>query len=213
MTDPLIRAQTASEPLSMEEEYDMQVKWSLDADKRTFILIPRQRMHSILASQDCAGVSLGDICTTTCDLPHEHVRALPTQESFELPADLVRDYTSTSEQAPCQCCAATGRMCLFPTSQLTLCAACEAALAVGPAGLAAAVGDVNLFMHHYLADEDETGLARADVLNAEIEVMVAEQASRRGGVGRDAVEMVMRHGREEIGVGRYVVKINDDNGT
>ena len=47
----------------------------------------------------------------------------------------------------------------------------------------------------------------------EIEVMVAEQASRSGGVGRDAVEMVMRHGREEVGVGRYVVKINDDNGT
>lgn len=38
MKDPQIQQATASEPLSLEEEYEMQAKWRNDHDKLTFIV-------------------------------------------------------------------------------------------------------------------------------------------------------------------------------
>ena len=43
LQDPEIQALTASEPLSIEEEYAMQRRWVEDADKMTFLVLDRSR--------------------------------------------------------------------------------------------------------------------------------------------------------------------------
>ena len=45
MQDPAIRAATASEPLTLEEEHEMQGKWRGDGDKLTFIVGRSSSQH------------------------------------------------------------------------------------------------------------------------------------------------------------------------
>lgn len=47
MQDPDLQAATASEPLSMTEEYDMQRSWRTDNDKLTFIVCSSRELESI----------------------------------------------------------------------------------------------------------------------------------------------------------------------
>jgi RimJ/RimL family protein N-acetyltransferase len=44
MKDPDLLSQTASEPLTLEEEYEMQRSWRLDEKKCTFIIIARENV-------------------------------------------------------------------------------------------------------------------------------------------------------------------------
>mmetsp|Transcript_18579 Transcript_18579/g.56092 ORF Transcript_18579/g.56092 Transcript_18579/m.56092 type:complete len:113 (-) Transcript_18579:1001-1339(-) len=61
-------------------------------------------------------------------------------------------------------------------------------------------GDVNLFFN----DPDEP-------TTAEIEVMIAERASRRKGLAGEAIRMLMAYGATDLGVKKYRAKIGLSN--
>ncbi|PWN29284.1 acyl-CoA N-acyltransferase [Jaminaea rosea] len=46
MQSPILQEQTASEPLTLEQEYEMQAKWHLDEDKLTFIVLHKEDAES-----------------------------------------------------------------------------------------------------------------------------------------------------------------------
>ncbi|KAH7345138.1 GNAT domain-containing protein [Rhizoctonia solani] len=52
MQDPELLELTASEPLSFEEEMNMQRKWRDDADKLTFIILARTNLDSTVTDSD-----------------------------------------------------------------------------------------------------------------------------------------------------------------
>eukprot|EP00455_Lapot_gusevi_P055156 TRINITY_DN8951_c0_g1_i1.p1 TRINITY_DN8951_c0_g1~~TRINITY_DN8951_c0_g1_i1.p1 ORF type:complete len:203 (+),score=50.38 TRINITY_DN8951_c0_g1_i1:81-689(+) len=118
MGDETIRAQTASERLSLEEEYENQISWHEDPQKCTFIVLDRSLPDT------------PDVCTTG----------------------------------------------------------------------GAMAGDVNLFFNDF---EDEHA--------AEVEVMIANAASRGKGCGKEAVILMMEYGKVVLHVSKFIVKIGEDN--
>ena len=119
MTDPWLQEMTASEPLSLEEEYAMCSSWRDDEDKLTFIVL-----------DSSAG-----------------------------------------------------------------------------AGIDAMAGDVNLFFHAWLREEED-----ADHAVAEVEVMIGEPAARRKGLATQAMRLMLDYAATELGTRKFVAKIKMGNG-
>lgn len=72
MSKPDIQELTASEPLTLEEEYEMQAKWQNDSDKLTFILLRRDLFEQSTQndqSQREIEAMIGDVnCFVSVDL-------------------------------------------------------------------------------------------------------------------------------------------------
>ncbi|KAG4958347.1 hypothetical protein AAZX31_13G012300 [Glycine max] len=121
MKDPSLLQATGSEPLTLQQEYTMQLSWSQDPNKETFIVLDK---------------------------------------------DLVVGDFSHGEPHP-----------------------------------EAMVGDVNIFMN----DLDDPHVA-------EIEIMIAEPKSRRKGLAKESVLMMMTFAIEKLGINIFRVKIGESNG-
>lgn len=65
--------------------------------------------------------------------------------------------------------------------------------------LGAMCGDVNLFLHPYLSP------------SAELEIMIAEPASRHKGIATDALHLMMQFARSAYTVPSFVVKVGGGN--
>ncbi|KAL5382609.1 hypothetical protein DPSP01_006446 [Paraphaeosphaeria sporulosa] len=64
MQDPDLQTATASEPLTLREEYEMQESWRRDADKLTFIVCTpplTEREHITAGQEDAPGSMVGDV--------------------------------------------------------------------------------------------------------------------------------------------------------
>lgn len=133
MTDPRLLEATASEPLSLEEEYAMQVSWHENPKNCTFIIL----------ANHLASVGVDD------NMSRQLGEELSEEEEIS-------------------------RM----------------------------VGDVNLFLH----DHDDPG-------NAEIEIMIADEASRGRGLGREALCLMMHYGVASLKVTRFFAKVHETNET
>lgn len=84
--------------------------------------------------------------------------------------------------------------------------------------LGAMVGDVNLFLSEEDASEDESDPSESNDDNeqqrfrqAELDIMIAEEAYQKRGMGREASCLMMLYGAKTLGIRRFFCKINEDN--
>eukprot|EP00924_Labyrinthula_sp_SR-Ha-C_P001126 augustus_masked-scaffold_7-processed-gene-14.52-mRNA-1 protein AED:0.35 eAED:0.35 QI:0/-1/0/1/-1/1/1/0/172 len=67
------------------------------------------------------------------------------------------------------------------------------------------VGDVNMFFHDYLIENDiEYGVG-------EVEVMIAEKTARRKGIAIEAVTLILKYAKETLGTRKVVAKVGAGN--
>lgn len=186
MSDPIVLELTASEPLSLEEEYQMQVNWSRDEDKRTFILVDRE----LLAAD---GSNDEDIM----------------EDGFVLKSDLIINKrrnsscvhsttnTPTVDETTCDCL------------RIAIQALNSVSATVGDINLF--LHESLQYSDNEDEDANEDNAVIQRPFTAEVEVMVAEQMRRRRGIGSNALKLLMQYGQEELQVKRFIAKVLDDN--
>lgn len=148
MQSPALLEATGSEPLSIEEEYEMQESWRTDDKKCTFIVLQRSNLS----------------------------REPP--ENGQVDDAFIADNVD------------------------------------------AMVGDVNLFLSEEEEDEEEQedsdeqpvkSQKENRPMQAELDIMVAEQSARGQGIGLEASCLMMVYGSRQLGIRRFFCKINQDN--
>ena len=146
MQSPDLLQATGSEPLSLQEEYEMQESWRTDENKCTFIVLQRNKL------------SRG---------PPEQHGQVDDEFIFE--------------------------------------------------NIGAMVGDVNLFLSEQEEEEssDEQPVEpKEDAsrgIQAELDIMVAEESARGQGIGLEACCLMMLYGIRHLAIRRFFCKINQDN--
>jgi Acetyltransferase (GNAT) domain len=172
---------TASEPLSLEEEYDMQQSWYLDEKKCTFIILSRNELRNRLV-----GINKND--ADHVDDDSEWLERLIQHCNVECSNIFQED---EEEEASNGTSTPKGRHGFIAQS------------------LPAMVGDVNLFLSEYTHDDDDdnddtdvrknrcTSIDPVQsslptvLLQGEIDIMIANSEIRNHGYGYEAVLLMM----------------------
>ncbi|KAI0329167.1 hypothetical protein GY45DRAFT_1253463 [Cubamyces sp. BRFM 1775] len=98
MTSAELRELTASEPLTLEEEYEMQRKWQVDDDKLTFILLSgtsldAQEGEDTLAPERLRALPMiGDVNLFLKGTPGEHANEIEDgdeEDTFEVEVEIM----------------------------------------------------------------------------------------------------------------------------
>ena len=193
MADPYLQHMTGSEPLSLEEEVEMQRQWADDDDKCTFIVLERaacvglEDLEELVPqkTQKTAAVADG-IDDAVVDDAGDHDTEILERETTECPAaaSLPSDFVE--------------------------------------ANLHAMVGDVNLFLSEEEGadtdiendEEAEEGNAPAPAQprrQAELDIMIAEESARGQGMGSEASRIMLWYGARHLQVRRFFAKIKKEN--
>ncbi|CAL5342321.1 unnamed protein product [Camellia sinensis] len=183
MQDPALLQATGSEPLTLDEEYQMQLSWTQDPHKQTFIVLAKELVVGDFIHGDAhveamewgliswVIVSLASrVCFCMADGVFSGV-------SFHDTAGVL------AERSPCVPAVAAAE-------ELLQCL------------LLSMVGDVNIYMN----DLDDSQMA-------EIEIMIAEpkRDSRGKGLGKESVLMMMAFAVENLAIRIFRAKIGESN--
>ena len=87
--------------------------------------------------------------------------------------------------------------------------------------VSAMVGDVNLFLSEEDVDEEKPSednekdpqqeKQKSSTMQAEMDIMIAEESARGQGIGLEASCLMMLYGAKKLGIRRFFCKINEDN--
>lgn len=201
---------TASEPLTLEEEYDMQKKWRDDADKCTFIVLDAGRSNKPIDVAAGAMDMANEEEQGGADVAVEAAGASVAAISLDLQEPGVAPPASSEDALPAPSAPPASSKDALPAPPAPSASSKDAQPAppTSPKDVAALdslcvdrmIGDVNLFFHEFGSREC-----------AEIEVMIAELSGRRRGLAVEALQLLMAYARTKLGTRSFVAKIGAKN--
>mmetsp|Transcript_27118 Transcript_27118/g.55763 ORF Transcript_27118/g.55763 Transcript_27118/m.55763 type:complete len:353 (+) Transcript_27118:26-1084(+) len=228
MQDPHLLEATASEPLSMEEEIEMQKEWMEDERKCTFIILARDLILIVTEQNDAKDPIQIDGKKENAE-GGEGNRALDI-EDIPPPPHLIDENGDTGIIA--------GTKKSYPNlTEMTT---------------HAMIGDINLFLseeeseydsdgalqqhhqiHHYFhnshpgdrnrnllricddfnnsSDGNSKATSKPKLTQAELDIMIAKPSHRHKNLGTELCLQIMHYGASNLHIRRYFVKIHESN--
>ncbi|KAF8801172.1 hypothetical protein BYT27DRAFT_7174504 [Phlegmacium glaucopus] len=170
MLDEELRSLTASEPLTLEEEYEMQQKWQLDEDKLTFIILA----PNPATSKSIAAASLDELFHTNSGLPPTHKRDLQMIGDVNIFLNGAIPPPRPSPQVHLTTSSENSTMSSFQVS--------------------ARDRPSQSFIE---VKDSEENIDDDDDLQAEVEIMIAEPSFRRKGLALEALQLILGYATGE----------------
>jgi ribosomal protein S18 acetylase RimI-like enzyme len=190
MQDPELLQATASEPLTLQEEYEMQSSWRDDPNKCTYIVLARESCTFRSASSD----------GTPHNQPSDDVRRGGDNDSTNVPLVVFDDDDDFVER---NIHAMAGDVNLFLSQEDEM--EDEPDCPGGSGDNADVMNDCDEI--HMPPRHQST----AGTTQAEIDIMIADPTFRSKGLGREACALMIRYGARHLHVRRFFCKIQESN--